>query len=303
MNSNINVLKTVGEVHQFIGLGKPKHPLVTVFYHNRPDIMLSHGATRYTSDLYLIALKDGVTGAMTYGRSSYDYDDGTMIFVEPGQVMSSTDVNVNPNSQGWTLIFHPDLIRRSNLGKKIKEYSFFSYQTNEALHLSETERKILNQQVKKIEQEYEHSIDRHSQNLIVSNIELILDYCLRYYDRQFYLRTNQNKDTITRFQEFLNDYYNSDKLLHQGIPTVKQCGEALGMSWNYLSDLLKKESGKNAQEHIHYFLIEKAKTVLLNSTDNVGQVAYSLGFEYPQHFSRLFKKKTGMSPSEYRKLN
>jgi AraC-like DNA-binding protein len=155
----------------------------------------------------------------------------------------------------------------------------------------------------KIVREFSQNIDKHSQKLIISNIELILDYSTRYYDRQFYTRSNLNKDIVTRFEALLKDYYHSDKPLEQGIPSVKYCGTALNMSSNYLSDLLKKETGRNAQEHIHYYLIDKAKTRLLNSGESISQIAYGLGFEYPQHFSKVFKAKTGMSPAEYRDMN
>jgi AraC-like DNA-binding protein len=172
---------------------------------------------------------------------------------------------------------------------------------NEALHLSNDERNTLEELLDKIEKEYSQNLDRHSQNLIISNIELLLDYCIRFYDRQFYTRSNLNVDVVSRFENLLKDYYKTDKVIDLGIPSVKYCALELNLSTNYLSDLLKKETGKTAQEHIHLFVIEKAKNHLLNSSNSISEIGYKLGFEYPQHFSNLFKSKTGFSPSEYRK--
>jgi len=302
--NDILTLTSISHLHQFLGVEAPKHPLVSVLRHHNPNLNLEwDGDMRFTGEFYQIGMKDGVTGQFGYGRNSYDYQNGTMVFLSPGQVVGANQAQLSPEGTAWILSFHPDLIRRSELGRKIHEYSYFSYDLNEALHLSQDEQQSLTELVQKIEKEYNQNIDRYSQNLIIANIELILEYCLRYYDRQFYLRTNLNKDIATRFEALLHAYYASEKPLHQGVPTVKYFGEELSMSWNYLSDLLKKETGRNAQEHIHFFLIEKAKTDLLRSPDTISQIAYDLGFEYPQHFTRLFKKKTGQSPREWRRLN
>jgi AraC-like DNA-binding protein len=239
-----------------------------------------------------------------YGRNSYDYEDGTLIFVGPGQTLQIAIDEDNPTSDydSWTLLFHPDLIRRSELGKKIDAYTFFTYNVNEALHLSDDEKRTLEEIISRIEKEYSRSIDRHSQELIVSQIKLLLDYCTRFYERQFHLRSNLNKDIVSEFEQLLKDYFNSDNPSKNGIPSVKYFGEALNLSPYYLSDLLKKETGRNTQEYIHDYIIERAKTALLNSNDPVSQIAYDLGFEYPQHFSKVFKNKTGMSPKEFRKV-
>ena len=204
---------------------------------------------------------------------------------------------------GWSIFIHPDLIRKSELGENIHQYSFFDYDVNEALHVSEKEKTSLTEIVYKIEREINQNLDRHSQNLIIHNLEAILKYCNRYYDRQFLTRTNYNKDFISHFEKYLNHYFSSNQLLEKGIPTVSECGKALNMSGHYLSDLLKIETGKTAKEHIHLKLIDKAKHKLLNSNLSVKSLAYDLGFEYPQHFSKLFKSKVGVSPSEYRTLN
>ena len=226
-----------------------------------------------------------------------------MILTGPGQVITMSETIITEETGGWSLYFHRDLIRKSDLGRKIDKYNFFSYEANEALHLSEDEKEILTDCIHKIEKEITQNIDKHSQNLIISNIELLLNYCTRFYDRQFYTRTNMNKDIVTKFEKLLSDYYDSELQLENGVPTVKYCAEKLNHSANYLSDLLKKETGRNAMDHIHFFVIEKAKTILLNSQDTVSEIAYDLGFEYPQSFGKLFKNKTGISPARYRSLN
>ena len=207
------------------------------------------------------------------------------------------------DDSGWNILFHPDLIRKSALGKSIKEFSFFNYEANEALHLSQKEKQFLIEMVDNIETEMNQNLDKHSQDLIIHNIEALLKYSERYYDRQFYTRTNVNKDYVVQFEEYLKSYFSSEDLKEKGIPTLTQCGKALNISGPYLSDLLKIETNRSAKDHIHSYIIEKAKTVLLNSSSNISEVAFDLGFEYPQHFSKLFKNKTGVSPSEYRILN
>lgn len=296
-------IKSITEAHDLLGLEKPGHPLVSVFRHNKETFRNYSGDIRVVLDLYLVSLKDGISGSLGYGRNSYDFHEGTMIFTSPGQVLTPEENENLDNFGGWTLLLHPDLLRKSELGNTIDDYSFFSYDVHEALHVSDDEKRTLTQILEKIENEYNQNIDKHSQNLIVSNIKLLLDYCTRYYDRQFYTRTNLNKDVVTKFELLLKDYYRSDKPLELGLPTVKFCGAELGLSPNYLSDLLKKLSGRNAQEQIHFFLIDKAKTKLLNSTAAISRIAYDLGFDYPQHFSKMFKSKTGMSPAEFRSLN
>ena len=299
--SNIIRIKTVAEAHKFMNLEKPKHPLVSVFQHTS-DMITNFGDVRIVGDLYFISLKDGIKGSLVYGRSTYDFEEGTMVFTAPGQVVVPQN-EVQIDSRGWSILFHPDLIRKSELIRTIDNYTFFGYEVNEALHVSEREKQTLTELVHKIELEIEQNMDRHTQKLIVSNIELMLDYCTRYYDRQFYTRTNVNKDIVSRFEDLLKTYFKAEKQRELGIPSVRYCGEELFMSPNYLSDLLKKETGRTAQDHIHSFIVEKAKTILLNSGESITQVAFDLGFEYSQHFSKLFKIKTGMSPKEYRKIN
>jgi AraC-like DNA-binding protein len=257
------------------------------------------------NNLYQVTLKQLGCGNLFYGKNAYDYEEGTLVFTAPGQVtvFEGELTDDNESNEGWTLAFHPDLIRKSNLADKMNGYSFFNYEVNEALHLSDKERKTIEDLLDKIIAEYSQNLDKHSQNLIISNIELLLDYCTRFYDRQFYTRTNLHSDIVSKFERLLQQYYQSEKVVDLGIPTVKYCARELSFSTNYLSDLLKKETGKTAQEHIHLFIIEKAKNNLLNSTDTIREIGFELGFEYPQHFSNLFKAKTGFSPKEYRSLN
>jgi AraC-like DNA-binding protein len=299
------VIQSISQAHQAMGLPAPKHPLVTVVKTKDFNTQIDFNGVKIINNLYQITLKQVGCGNLFYGKNTYDYEEGTLVFTSPGQVtrFEGEMSSVNESNEGWLLAFHPDLIRKSTLSDKIDGYSFFHYDANEALHLSEVELKTIEQLLDKIEREYSQNLDKHSQNLIISNIELLLDYCTRFYDRQFYTRTNLNTDIVSKFERLLKAYYESNKASDVGVPNVQYMARELNFSTNYLSDLLKKETGKTAQEHIHLFLIEKAKNSLLNSDNSISEIGYSLGFEYPQHFSNLFKSKTGMSPSEFRNLN
>jgi AraC-like DNA-binding protein len=303
--ANEFVINTISQAHQAVGLPAPKHPLVSVVKTADYRPVLDFKGLKVVNNLYQITLKQLGCGNLMYGKNSYDYQDGTLVFTAPGQVTvfeGEMPKENEPNS-GWTLAFHPDLIRKSSLADKMSHYSFFSYEVNEALHLSEDELKTIEELLDKIVKEYSQNLDKHSQNLIVSNIELLLDYCVRFYDRQFYTRTNLNLDFVSKFEKTLRRYYETGEVDVKGLPSVQYLAGELNFSSNYLSDLLKKETGKTAQEHIHLFVIEKAKNKLLNSSSSISEIGYTLGFEYPQHFSNLFKSKTGFSPSEYRNLN
>lgn len=300
----IKSIQSISEIHRMLGIGKPLHPLITILRMTDQLNTSEMENFKFTMGLYQISLKDHCSYTIAqYGRNRYDFEEGTLVFISPNQVIEYEKRAINKEDAGWHLLFHPDLIRRSHLGQKIAEYSFFDYSANEALHVSEKERNTLTNLVSLIELEYQKPIDRHSQTLLTSHLELILNYSQRFYDRQFYSRSNLNKDIISQFEKVLKSYYQSDRPLNQGLPTVQFCAEALHISPKYLSDLLRKETGKNTQEHIHDYIIEKAKTILLNSTDHVSEIAYQLGYEYPQYFSRLFKKKTQLSPSDFRKVN
>lgn len=305
MKKTIEIHK-VNEMHQLGQLNKPKHPLISVIYNRDLKTVSSAQGVKIINHLYTIIFKSSNNcSTMSYGRNSYDYEEGTLVFTAPGQVMEFKEDAVNDkiDPNGWTLAFHPDLFRKSDLANKMSKYSFFHYDSNEALHVSDNERISIEDLLEKIEVEYSQTLDRHSQNLIVSNIELFLDYCIRFYDRQFFSRTNLNNDTISKFERFLIKYYKSNQVLEKGVPNVESCAKALHLSPNYLSDLLKKETGKTTLEQIHLFIINKAKNSLLNSSVSISEIAFSLGFEYPQRFSNLFKSKTGMSPTQYRHLN
>jgi AraC-like DNA-binding protein len=299
MNDIIHV-ESISEAHKLLGLGTPRHPLISLVKQKDLDPITDGEGLKVVLDYYQVWLKDGIDCIVGYGRNSYDFSEGTLAFIKAGQLLSTTSVQKNHQSNGWILMFHPDLIRKSKLGSEIHNYGFFEYEAHEALHISDKERATLNEVVEKINGELEHNIDRHSQKIIISNLELLLDYCLRYYDRQFYTRTNLHQDHISKFESLLRNFYNATSEGDLSLPTVKYLGEAMNMSPYYLSDLLKKETGRNAQEHIHYFLIEKAKDRLMASSESISEIAYSLGFEYPQYFTKLFKSKTGLSPKEFR---
>lgn len=299
--SDIIHLDSVSDIHRLLALGKPKHPLIMLIPNNCIDIDVISASC--SLGLYIVAMKNGMSGSMKYGLSSYDFTDGVMLFLAPGQVIEPADTVIDKEAEGWSLLFHPDLIRRTALGQKINQYSFFSYDVNEALHISDDEMQTLNELTHKISRELEQNIDKHTQSLISANIELLLDYCVRFYDRQFFTRSNKSKDTVLEFEALIRGYFQHDKQQEQGLPSVGYCGKELGISPNYLSDLLKKETGKTAKEHIQLFVIEQAKNKLLGSERNISQIAYDLGFDYPAHFTKLFKNATGHSPSEFRKLN
>jgi AraC-like DNA-binding protein len=299
------IINSISQAHHSMGLPAPKHPLVTVVQTKDFNSKQDFTGIKIINNLYQITLKQHGCGNLSYGKNSYDYEEGTLVFTSPGQVtMFEGEMPEEDDSNtGWILAFHPDLIRKSILADKMSQYSFFNYEVNEALHLSAEELNTIEDLLDKIVIEYSQNLDKHSQNLIISNIELLLDYCTRFYDRQFYTRSNVNLDYVSKFEKSLKKYFDTGQVYGKGLPHVRFLAQDLNLSSNYLSDLLKKETGKTAQEHIHLFVIEKAKNKLLNSKNSISEIGYSLGFEYPQHFSNLFKSKTGMSPSEFRNLN
>lgn len=298
MKNIVFKVDTISQLHEIIGYEKPKHPLVTIIDYSKVNVENAPETGSFVCDFYSINFKKYCS--FMYGRQFFDHQEGTLHCIAPGQVITFDRKNETGSTEGWGLYFHPELIRNTTLANKISEYSFFTYSENEALHLSDQEKQTLLTIIKQMETEYNTNIDQFSQELIVSNIELLLNYCKRYYNRQFITRGNQNKDVIVKFEKFLIDYFNSDTLKNKGIPSVRFCAEAMNLSPNYFSDLLKSETGKNTQEQIHYHLLEKAKTLLINSNKSINEIAYELGFEYPQNFSKLFKKKLGISPTMYR---
>lgn len=296
MDNNIQHIKSVAEYNDLLGV-ETRHLLVSVIDLSKARRVRHH---RYTYGFYAVFLKEVKCGDLIYGRQRYDYQEGTVVCLAPGQVIGVEDNGEEFQPKGWALCFHPDLIRGTSLGGHIREYTYFSYEVNEALHLSQREREIFVDCLGKISHELDHAIDRLSRRLISTNIELLLDYCLRFYERQFITREHVNSDVLVRFEALLDNYLDSGQARRDGLPTVRWCAEKLYLSPNYFGDLIKKETGKTAQEHIRLKLIGKAKEMVADKSHTISQVSYELGFQYPQHFTRLFKKVAGMTPNEYR---
>lgn len=296
MNKQLLNIETVTEYNDMLGV-ETLHPLVSVI-----DLSKAHPMRhlRHTFSFYVVFLKDEKNCDLLYGRRHYDYQKGSVVCLAPGQVIGIEDTGQEFQPRGYALCFHPDLIRGTNLGRNIREYTFFSYEVNEALHLSERERKIFIDCLTMIQEELQHDIDRMSKRLIANSIELLLNYCLRFYARQFITRQDANRDILTRFETLLDQYFTGDNAIRKGLPTVKYCAGELCLSTNYFGDLIKKETGRTALEYIQNKIIGLAKEQLLIPAYSVSQVAYNLGFQYPQHFTRVFKKATGMTPNEYR---
>lgn len=291
-------INTIDQYNKLFGF-ETLHPLVAVVDLSKAEKWTPH--YRFNYSMYCLYLKNSKCGNIRYGRQMYDYEEGSIISFAPGQV-ASTNLENGVKPSGWGILFHPDLIRGTSLGKEIKYYSFFSYESNEALHLSEQEREIVIDCFDKINIELEHSIDKHSKRLISKNIELLLDYCMRFYERQFTTRSEVNKDVVSKFEILLDEYFQDEQQRRQGLPTVKYFADKICLSPNYFGDLIKKETGKSAQEYIQHKLLDTAKEWILGTDKNMSQIAYELGFQYSQHFNRLFKKNVGYTPSEYRKL-
>ncbi|GAA6355627.1 helix-turn-helix domain-containing protein [Parabacteroides distasonis] len=274
------------------------NPLVSVIDLNKATSSVD--LIRFNYGIYALYLKLEKACDIKYGRQTYDYQEGTIVCFAPGQTAETnpTTDKVQVNAHG--ILFHPDLLRGTSLGKSIKKYTFFSYEVNEALHLSEEERSIVMDCLKIIRMELEHGVDKHSKTLLVNHIELLLNYCMRFYERQFITRGKINRDVLTRFENLLDEYFESALAEQDGLPTVKYFADKLCLSSNYFGDMFKKETGKSPQEYIQEKVIELAKERISDTADTVSQIAYSLGFQYPQHFCRLFKKRVGYTPSEYR---
>jgi AraC family transcriptional regulator, transcriptional activator of pobA len=298
------IIESIDQVHRIATATKPAHPLISVVgasWQPPMDVKVPLLHRRIISNLYAVSLKRGNECGLKYGRTYYDFQEGSLLCLAPGQsiIPITEPSDLDSEHAGWTLLFHPDLLRRTNLAEQMREYSFFGYESHEALHLSETEGQTLTSIVQTIEKEYAH-IDAFSDELLVSHLQLFLNYCKRFYARQFISRSNPHQDVVVRLEKFLGEYFQSVRPAQEGLPNVVVCAKAMGYSADYLSDLLRKETGRNTRDHIHHFLIEQAKNRLLSSDQTVSEIAFSLGFEHPQHFSKLFKSKTGLSPGEYR---
>ena len=293
-------LDSVKTYNELYGL-QTKHPLVTVVDLTKATRVVNHITMNY--GVYALFIKHGINCVLKYGRQSYDYQEGTIVSFAPGQLVGVDMEKDEIRQEVSGLIFHPDLIYGTSLGDKISKYTFFNYAQNEALHLSQQERSILVDCLQKIQMEMEYPVDKHSKELLSVHIELFLDYCLRFYDRQFYTRNRVNSDILQKFEHELNNYFQSGDAQKQGLPSVRFFADKACLSPSYFGDLIKKETGKTAQEYIQLKLIDKSKQYLLGSNQSIGQIADSLGFQYSQHFIRMFKKQVGCTPNEFRSQN
>jgi AraC family transcriptional activator of pobA len=294
-------IKTISEYHQVMGLPKPEHPLISVINFESIKHMPFKETISILFNFYSISLKRNFNGRMKYGQQEYDFDEGIMFFMSPGQVFGiEVEKDEELRHSGWLLLIHPDFLWNSPLAKTIKQYEYFDYSANEALYLSEKEETTIIGIMQNIGQEYHSNIDKFSQDIIIAQLELLLNYADRFYHRQFITRKIANHKILNRLEDILTDYFNSNTLSKQGLPTVQYIADALNVSPNYLSGLLKTLTGQSTQQHIHDNLIEKAKEKLSTTGLSVSEIAYELGFEHPQSFSKLFKTKTNLSPLEFR---
>lgn len=295
--SVITRIDTVQQYCDLFGI-EALHPLVSVVNCNEmPPIR--HSKRLY--NVYAVLLKDTDCGTMAYGRSLYDYEKGTVLFASPGQVMGADDDGRLHQPAGWALVFHPELLRGSSMAQRaMKDYTYFSYSAGEALHLSEHERKTFTDCMERLQEELKYPTDKHSRSLIIDNVKLLLDHCIRFYDRQFITREPMNNDLLARFERLLDDYYSSKEPVMKGIPTVQYCADKLCLSTNYFSDLVKKETGISALKHIQQKLMDIAKERMLDGDKSISRISDEMGFQYPQHFTRWFKKMEGCTPNEYR---
>jgi AraC family transcriptional regulator, transcriptional activator of pobA len=294
-------IKTISEYHQVMGLPKPEHPLISVINFESIKHLSYAESISLVFNFYSISLKRNFKGKIKYGQQQYDFDEGIMFFISPGQVFGiEVEKDEELKRSGWLLLVHPDFLWNTSLSKTIKQYEYFDYSVHEALFLSDKEETTIINMMQNIEQEYHSNIDKFSQGLIIAQLELLLTYADRFYHRQFITRKITNHKILDRLEEILTEYFNSDTLVKKGLPTVHYIAETLNVSPNYLSGLLKTLTGQSTQQHIHDKLIEKAKEQLSTTDQSVSEIAYELGFEHPQSFSKLFKTKTNLSPLEFR---
>lgn len=291
--------KTISELHRLYDLPPAPNKLISVIPHEK----IAHKVcteTDHITDLYCIAFVDGIRCSLGYGDGTYDFKSGTMLFTLPGQNLNPSSLEILSDIAGWSILFHPNLLIKSDLGVKIDQYTFFNYEVNEALSITPEEASIINEIRMQIDHEAHSDSDRHTEVILRAKLELILSYCARFYDRQYHDSCRLERDYVRQFDMVLNSYYKGGKQSELGVPTVQYCGHQLGISPYYLSNILKRETGMSALECIHNFLIEKAKDLIAENNLTISQIAYNIGFEYPQHFSRLFKSKTGMSPRSFK---
>lgn len=291
-------VSTIDQYNKLFGF-ETLHPLVSVVDLSKAPTWPDH--FRFNYGVYCIYLKDAKCGTIRYGRQNYDYQEGSIVAFAPGQI-ANIDMERGTKPSGLGVLFHPDLLHGTPLGREIDRYSFFSYDINEALHVSEKERKTLVNCIDNIKDEMEQAIDKHSNRLIAANIELFLEYCIRFYDRQFITRTKVNQGVLAKFERLLDEYFKNEALRKSGLPQVRYFADKVCLSSNYFGDLIKKESGMTAQEYIQNKIINVSKEWVASTNLTVSQIAYELGFQYSQHFSRAFKKNVGCTPLEYRRM-
>ncbi|GAB3966333.1 AraC family transcriptional regulator [Spirosoma terrae] len=293
-------LKTITEAHRLLGLPSPEHPLISILNYADLKVTGFEGELSALFDFYYISLKKGFTNKLFYGQQTYDFDEGMMYFVAPNQLLRGAGPEPDDDLSGWVLLIHPDLLWGTSLAKTIKKYDFFDYAVNEALFLSDKEKTIINGIVENIKTEYQNNIDKFSQDIIISHIETLLNYSERFYQRQFITRKKSNHQVLDQVEQLLNTYFDDEDLISKGLPSVQYIAESLNISSKYLGSLLKQLTGQTTQQHIHEKLIEKAKERLSTTSLSVSEIAYELGFEHSQSFSKLFKTKTNQSPLEFR---
>jgi AraC-like DNA-binding protein len=298
-NQQPHRVKSISEFHEFRDLPKPEHPLVCVYNFEDLKYLNKEEPKSLILDFYSIALKRNANAKMRYGQQEYDFKEGVLLFIAPGQVFS-IEGNSELQHTGYSLLIHPDFLWNTPLAQKIKQYEYFGYAVHEALHLSDKEEKMIIDIMKNIQQEYQSNIDKFSQDVIIAQIELLLTYSERFYNRQFITRKINNHEILALLEKLLEEYFNNDSIIKKGIPTVQYIAENLNVSPNYLSGLLKHLTGQSTQQHIHNKLIEKAKEKLSTTNLSVSEIAFELGFEHQQSFSKLFKTKTNVSPLEFR---
>lgn len=301
-NNKIHLINSISEFHQLSGLPKPEHPLVSLVDYSLVEYQTNDDEIRWVQNFYSIGLKRNIQGKFRYGQQQYDFDEGVMAFVAPGQLVHITVERPQVRPTGLLLFLHPDFLWNLSLSKTIKQYDFFGYKVNEALFISEKEESIITNILQNIQQEYHSNIDQFSQNIIITQVTLLLNYCDRFYQRQFITRKKSSHQLLEKVETLLDNYFATPQMLDKGLPTAQYLAEELNISSNYLGSLLKNLTGQTTQQHIHNKLLEKAKEQLSTTTRSVSEIAYALGFEHSQSFSKLFKSKTELSPLEFRQL-
>lgn len=297
---NIYTFNTISEFHKMSGLPKPEHPLVSLVDYSLVEYQTREKEISWVQNFYSVGLKRNIQGKFRYGQQQYDFDEGLMSFVAPGQVVHLTVEQPKVKPTGILLFIHPEFLWNTPLAKDIKQYEFFGYSVNEALFMSEKEEMIITELMQNIQREYHNNIDKFSHNIIIAQIQLLLNYCDRFYQRQFITRKKSSHQVLERLEKILDDWFSSEDLIEKGLPTAQQIAEILNISPNYLGSLLKALTGQSTQHHIHDKLIEKAKEKLSTTKLSVSEIAYQLGFEHSQSFNKLFKSKTNVSPLEFR---